>query len=118
MFDARNAFNPLHMIRGWDDAASVRRTRDAEWSDPNHLWRSNINTLPDQSWDAFFGAIQRKGDALQSRGKRLNVDLVGRGGSDGIGTYRAQNVGAGTAGRTTYDPRRQALSGLRRAGEQ
>jgi hypothetical protein len=48
--------------------------------------------LPDRAWDSFFGALQRKNDET---GGKLNVDLVGRHGSSGIGTTMAQDVPSG-----------------------
>lgn len=104
MFD----YNPNAM----EDVERVRARRRAEVGTPEHLFSTNINTLPDYAWDAFFGAIQRKADDVYDAGGRFNVDLVGRRGMSGIGNLRAQNL---TTGGTTYDPRRDAMSGLMRA---
>lgn len=109
------AFNPYGMIQGIGDAARVQEQRVRERSHPRNLWRMNINTLPDMRWDAFFGALQRKeGEAAASR-KRFRADLVGRRGTDGIGTLRGQEIGPGASRLTTFDIPRAALSGLKRA---
>lgn len=75
------------------DADRVAQTRAAMRGDDfnaMNFGRTAGAPLPDRAWDAFFGAIQRQGDAAQNAGMNFNVDLVGRRGS-GIGTLKTQD---------------------------
>jgi len=100
----------------------MQRIADTRWGmlsdefanyDPNRLSRGGRNIggpLPSKAWDAFFGAIQRKGQEVEDAGGTFNVDLVGRKGTSGIGSLKAQQM-QGTSGVGLP----QAISGLTRA---
>ncbi len=78
------------LLYNLDAAQDVRRRRWDEAASGSNLWRPISGPLPDLAWDAFFGAIQRKGNQVRNAGGKMNVDLIGRRGTSGIGTFRTQ----------------------------
>lgn len=100
------------------DMQRVEDTRQRMYQDdldtnPLGIMRGGRNIggpLPDRAWDAFFGAIQRKGEDVENAGGNFNVDLVGRRGTSGIGTLKGQDPYAPAGGAIPF-----ALKGLSRA---
>lgn len=89
-----DAQSPGGMVQNVADSDRVMQQRNADML-AGHPSRSPFGPLPDASWDAFFGALQRKEGNAADNHMHFNPQLAGHGPGEGIGHAGFRAPGSG-----------------------
>jgi hypothetical protein len=93
-FMRQDALSPGGMVQNVADSDRVMQQRNADML-AGRPSRSPFGPLPDASWDAFFGALQRKESNAADNNMHFNPQLAGHGPGEGIGHPGFRAPGSG-----------------------